>query len=382
MIETREQFIMQGADYSAQEPRILTQLCEDLNMLRAYTVGKDLYVEIAAISFNLPYKLCLEHFPKGCPIKKVNDKWVFAKLKTGEDDDILDFTQFGRYLEEDFDPELYDYEKLADGETDIFEAGYELRNAAKRILLGIMYGRGASSIAEQLYGKTDDKEQAKQNMEKAQAIKDKVYVAFPGIKIFEDESKRKALLYGYVTDLWGRKRRLSNYQLPRLEFFYIGSKGEILKNMEVPSVLKNQYTQQYNNLKWDNKREFIETLKAAEQILIIDNSSKIADAERQIINSQVQGSAADMSKMAMISILNDPELIKRLVKIIIPIHDEIIIEVPLRFARYTKNRFAEDMKNAAKPKLTVPVSCDVVNSTHWTGEEIDLDELLGDLPDI
>lgn len=382
MIETREQFIMQGADYSAQEPRILTQLCEDINMLRAYTVGKDLYVEIAAISFNLPYKLCLEHFPKGCPIKKVNDKWVFAKLKTGEDDDILDFPQFGRYLEEDFDPELYDYDKLADGETDIFEAGYELRNAAKRILLGIMYGRGASSIAEQLYGKTDDKEQAKQNMEKAQAIKDKVYVAFPGIKIFEDESKRKALLYGYVTDLWGRKRRLSNYQLPRLEFFYIGSKGEILKNMEVPSVLKNQYTQQYNNLKWDNKREFIETIKAAEQILIIDNSSKIADAERQIINSQVQGSAADMSKMAMISILNDPELIKRLVKIIIPIHDEIIIEVPLRFARYTKNRFAEDMKNAAKPKLTVPVSCDVVNSTHWTGEEIDLDELLGDLPDI
>lgn len=743
MIETREQFIMQGADYSAQEPRILTQLCEDINMLRAYTVGKDLYVEIAAISFNLPYKLCLEHFPKGCPIKKVNDKWVFAKLKTGEDDDILDFTQFGRYLEEDFDPELYDYEKLADGETDVFEAGYELRNAAKRILLGIMYGRGASSIAEQLYGKTDDKEQAKQNMEKAQAIKDKVYVAFPGIKIFEDESKRKALLYGYVTDLWGRKRRLSNYRLPRLEFFYIGSKGEILKNMEVPSVLKNQYTQQYNNLKWDNKREFIDKLKATEQILIIDNSSKIADAERQIINSQVQGcldgnvrvqskefgivkikdfvgktltlwdghewtpgtivssgkkqkciihfiggqkvicspdhkfetiltnshhvwrkckdlqhglhveinheyvpsdfkycsvrknaeptvhnannvyvddmsdkfkagrvlgrlasdgtisvrddggsvamhiiaehewsiipeiekamiginalptkydsirenrqqriahisvfsktfareltecldikhqihdnifqdtellrgfisgffdgdggisgnsirltfgkqynfipliqdlqkallffgirssyfefsaryvlqikksdaskfakiigflnsekqeqalqiaaikdehvfgpnlcvdyveitdefidmydvcntkngyfiadglvthnSAADMSKMAMISILNDPELIKRLVKIIIPIHDEIIIEVPLRFARYTKNRFAEDMKNAAKPKLTVPVSCDVVNSTHWTGEEIDLDELLGDLPDI
>ena len=382
MIETREQFIMQGADYSAQEPRILTQLCEDINMLRAYTVGKDLYVEIAAISFNLPYKLCLEHFPKGCPIKKVNDKWVFAKLKTGEDDDILDFTQFGRYLEEDFDLELYDYDKLADGETDVFEAGYELRNAAKRILLGIMYGRGASSIAEQLYGKTDDKEQAKQNMEKAQAIKDKVYVAFPGIKIFEDESKRKALLYGYVTNLWGRKRRLPNYRLPRLEFFYIGSKGEILKNMEVPSVLKNQYTQQYNNLKWDNKREFIETLKAAEQILIIDNSSKIADAERQIINSQVQGSAADMSKMAMISILNDPELIKRLVKIIIPIHDEIIIEVPLRFARYTKNRFAEDMKNAAKPKLTVPVSCDVVNSTHWTGAEIDLDELLGDLPEI
>ena len=373
---------MQGADYSAQEPRILTQLCEDINMLRAYTVGKDLYVEIAAISFNLPYKLCLEHFPKGCPIKKVNDKWVFAKLKTGEDDDILDFTQFGRYLEEDFDPELYDYDKLADGETDVFEAGYELRNAAKRILLGIMYGRGASSIAEQLYGKTDDKEQAKQNMEKAQAIKDKVYVAFPGIKIFEDESKRKALLYGYVTNLWGRKRRLPNYRLPRLEFFYIGSKGEILKNMEVPSVLKNQYTQQYNNLKWDNKREFIENLKAAEQILLIDNSSKIADAERQIINSQVQGSAADMSKMAMISILNDPELIKRLVKIIIPIHDEIIIEVPLRFARYTKNRFAEDMKNAAKPKLTVPVSCDVVNSTHWTGAEIDLDELLGDLPEI
>lgn len=93
-------------------------------------------------------------------------------------------------------------------------------------------------------------------------------------------------------------------------------------------------------------------------------------------------SAADMSKLALIKIRNDEELIKRQVKIIIPVHDEILIETPLRYAKYVKTRFANDMETAAKPRLTIPVKCDVVSSERWYGEEIDLNKVLEDLPDI
>ena len=104
-------------------------------MLQAYRDGKDLYVEIAAIAMHVPYKKCLEHFPKGCPIKKNTDgKWEYAKLKTGEEDGKNDFLDLN-YSK--IDPELYDYDKLADGETDTYKDGKERRGQAKKILLGI-----------------------------------------------------------------------------------------------------------------------------------------------------------------------------------------------------------------------------------------------------
>ena len=87
-----------------------------------------------------------------------------------------------------------------------------------------------------------------------------------------------------------------------------------------------------------------------------------------------------MSKLALIKISKDEELKNRGVKTIIPIHDEILIETPLRYARYTKKRFAEDMETAAKPKLDIPITCDVVSSDRWYGEELNLDEILENLP--
>lgn len=133
MIRARTRRIIQGSDYSAQEPRVLSQLCADPGMLQAYKDGKDLYVEIAAISLHKTYKECLEHFPKGCPIKLVDGKWQYALLKTGEDDGKKNFEDLDY---SDINPEDYDYDKLADGETDTYKEGKENRNQAKKILLG------------------------------------------------------------------------------------------------------------------------------------------------------------------------------------------------------------------------------------------------------
>ena len=49
------------------------------------------------------------------------------------------------------------------------------------------------------------------------------------------------------------------------------------------------------------------------------------------------------------------------------------------YARFVKKRFAEDMNNAPKPKLTIPVSCDVVTAFGWYHDEINLDEELDGL---
>jgi hypothetical protein len=82
-------------------------------MINAYSQGKDLYAEIAAIAFNSTYEECLEFFPKGTKIKlnKLTKEWEVAKNN------------------ESFD-------KLADGETDVHNAGKARRDQSKRVLLG------------------------------------------------------------------------------------------------------------------------------------------------------------------------------------------------------------------------------------------------------
>lgn len=367
MIKARTRRIIQGSDYSAQEPRVLSQLCGDEGMLQAYRDGKDLYVEIASIAMHVSYKKCLEHFPKNCPIKKNADgKWVYALLKSGEDDGKEKFEDL-HYTEEE--AENYDYDKLADGETDVFKEGKERRGQAKKILLGIMYGRGENSIAEQLGCTVDE----------ARDIKNNVYDAFPRIKAFERESATMVREHGYVTTLWGRKRRLPDYNLPTFEFYYCNESGAIIKGQEVPKADQEAYKEKLSNLFWKSRDKYIEELKTKKQVLVVDNGSKIAAAGRQIINSRVQGSAADMSKKALIKIRNDEELIKRKVRPIIPVHDEILIETPLRYAQYVKERFAFDMETAAQPELTIPVSCDVVSSERWYGEELNIEEVLNGL---
>ena len=153
----------------------------------------------------------------------------------------------------------------------------------------------------------------------------------------------------------------------------------LFRSNRVPSTISDEYKTKIERLFWKKREAYIEELRTKHNIIVIDNNNKIAEATRQIINSRVQGSAADMSKLALIKIHNDEELIKRQVKIIIPVHDDILIETPLRYARYVKQRFADDMETAPKPKLAIPITCDVVSSDRWYGEELILNDELADL---
>lgn len=357
-IRTRERYVLMSADYSQQEPKLLTQLCGDENMLESYRQGKDLYSQIAAIAFHTTYERCLEHFPKDTPIIQRDDgKWDYA-------------------TEEEIQNNLYT--KLADGETDTYKAGKSLRSQAKSILLGIMYGRGEKSIAEQL-GCT---------VEEAKVIKDDVYEGFPAIRQFEEESLKMAREKGYVTTLWGRKRRLPEIQLPNFEFFYkpadVGPTefGKIFQpENRIPDIEADGYKyQMLNATHYRAKEKLIQKLNE-QGVYVQNNEGKIADATRQVINSRVQGSASDMSKKAMIAVNTDDALKAIKGQVIIPVHDELILQAPLRNARVAKQLFAFDMEHAAEDRLTVPIKCDVTVAERWYGAELDLNKELEGLSD-
>ena len=74
----------------------------------------------------------------------------------------------------------------------------------------------------------------------------------------------------------------------------------------------------------------------------------------------------------MISIYNDQQLRDWGCKLVIQIHDEVIVEVPLENAKKCAERLAELMIEAPKSKLTVPMKVDTEITRCWYGEEIEV----------
>ena len=290
-------------------------MCGDEKMLQAFRQGKDFYADIASVSFEKPYDECKEFRPDGTTNKE----------------------------------------------------GKARRTQAKSIFLGALYGRGVPSIAEQLGC----------SLEEAQSIKDRVFKGYPSIPKFEEESKRMARELGYVTTLWGRKRRLFDLQLPEYEFKWkdgAAPNDDLLDfdneaSTEVPYSLQAKYLAKLKKAWGGQKRKIFEE-DNQEGIWIIDNTKKIADADRQCVNARIQGSAADMSKLAMIKVGTDRQLAEWGFKLLIPVHDELIGECPIENAKVCKERFAELMEQAAYDKLDIPIKCDVACSYAWYGEEV------------
>ena len=107
-------------------------------------------------------------------------------------------------------------------------------------------------------------------------------------------------------------------------------------------------------------------------ISIKDNGGFIADAERQCINSVIQGSSADMTKLAMIAIGNDEQLKSLGCKLLLQVHDEVIAECPEQYAKVCSERLSQLMIQAAASKISVPMKCDAEITRVWYGEVIEV----------
>jgi DNA polymerase-1 len=86
-------------------------------------------------------------------------------------------------------------------------------------------------------------------------------------------------------------------------------------------------------------------------------------AERMAINSVVQGSAADLIKLAMRNVYNRLQREKGPSKMLLQVHDELVFETPKDAAEEDASIIREEMTTAMK--LDVPLKVEVGWGKNW-----------------
>ncbi len=145
----------------------------------------------------------------------------------------------------------------------------------------------------------------------AKAFMERYFARFSHIKEFYDEVETRAREQGYVTTLAGRRRPL-------------------------PDMLSQ-------------------------------SAQSRALAERQAVNTLIQGSAADIIKSAMLAVHGDEELRNLSARLILQVHDELVLEAPEAHAEAAGRRVAELMTScsAADMALSVPLAVDWGYGPNW-----------------
>lgn len=154
--------------------------------------------------------------------------------------------------------------------------------------------------------------------DEAQEKIDAFFRAYPGVKAFMDDTRYEVKECGFVTTLIGRLRRL-------------------------PTIWSTQFMIR-------------------------------AEAEREAINSPIQGSAADLIKAAMLSIENDDELRELEAELINQIHDELVLQCPEENCERAMPIILEYMVHSLEPgsprkpgrdALDVPTPCSMKQVDNW-----------------
>lgn len=323
-IKIRTPYTIVGADFSQQEPRLLAWYAQDQNMIDAYMHKKDLYSTVASKMYKNKYEDNLEHFPDGSK-----------------------------------NPE-----------------GAIRRASAKAVVMGLLYGRGAASVAEQLTENTGKLVTPKE----AQTIIDQFFEGFPKVHQWIKQTQEDCKKNGYVTDLWGRVRRLPDIQLPKYTIRFNKNKKDTFyfnpflncsdkENAEAKRILE-KYERATQRIRGRNEyAKLKETASKEDGVDIIDNGAFISQAERQSVNARVQGGAASITKRAIIAIYNDPILKELNFHMMLYVHDEIIGECPKINAEKAAARLSELMIESPKPKCMIPMKCDAVMVPAWYYDE-------------
>ena len=213
------------------------------------------------------------------------------------------------------------------------------------------------SIAEQIHSTTEE----------AQKIVDDFYNAYPTIKQYTEYVQEKAKKDGFTTTAWGRRRYLKHIQDSKYEFKYndnrqidynpLFTSADSISN-KVPQRIQDDYINRLENANYYTRNKIIEEAQA-KGITIINNQSFIAESLRQCLNSVIQGSAADMSKKAMILLGQNEELKSLGFKMLFPVHDEIIAECPFENRKRCAELMSQLMIQSGADKISVPMKCDV-----------------------
>lgn len=282
-------------------------------MINAYFEGKDMYSEVASKVYKVSYEDCLEF--------------------------------------------------NADGSKN--SEGKKRRKSVKSLFLGITYGMSINGVADNL----------KITVKEAQKFWNDFYKEFPKVKQYIEDMQEKARNVGFVETAWGRKRRLPKMQLDKYEFDFINFQVDNFNPLDFDGSFDGQDSIQYEKIGYYSNlldkaygRQAKEEIKAKakkEGIIIKDNSGYIADAERQCVNSIIQGTAADMTKLAMIKIGTNKRLKELDCYLAIQVHDEVIVDCPKENAQECAKIVTNLMIQSAKEKINVPMKCDAEIMGSW-----------------
>ena len=174
----------------------------------------------------------------------------------------------------------------------------ELRDKAKTINFGIIYGVSPTGLARRIKG---------MRVQEASTLIDDYKTRFPGIDRFLQQCVQHASDHGYVSTLTGRRRA-------------------------IPEIYST-------------------------------NRSRRGLGERLAINTVVQGSAADLMKAAMVKVQHRIDADKLPLKMLLQIHDELVLEVPEAVAAQQANIVCEEMENAMT--LRVPLRTEAGIGDNW-----------------
>lgn len=119
-------------------------------------------------------------------------------------------------------------------------------------------------------------------------------------------------------------------------------------------------------VKQAEKEGYVETLYHRKRELAdINSTNKVvkALAKRIALNTPIQGTAADIIKIAMIRVYRRLKAENLDAKLILQVHDELIIEAPVLQAQMAAAILKEEMQNAAK--LSVELLVDVHTGNNW-----------------
>jgi len=106
------------------------------------------------------------------------------------------------------------------------------------------------------------------------------------------------------------------------------------------------------------RRRYIPTINSR-------NKTEKAAAERIAVNTPIQGSAADIVKTAMLNLDRRLTAVKSKARILLQVHDELILECPKDIAAKTAELVKTEMEQAVK--LSVPLRVSVETGGRWGG---------------
>jgi len=142
---------------------------------------------------------------------------------------------------------------------------------------------------------------------------------------------------------------------------------------EAAEIIDNYFAQypgikQYmaDTMNFARENGFVCTLMGRRRYLRDINSANATVrgfAERNAINAPIQGSAADMIKIAMIKIHKEFKARKLDARMTMQVHDELVFDVPHNEVEIVKPIIVENMKNAIK--TTVPILVEIGSGVNW-----------------